>query len=128
MNRDAVFKNPDTHCTTLRWFTCTVVGALGYITYVAILIYQRLAQHYIIFASVAGKARTDDAAAHDDKHIVIEFSDLPAGAAAGTTFTITGLGSAAADDATTTAVAAASAAAAAPADAYPMPESDGRPP
>ena len=101
-----------------------MVGALGYITYVAILAYQRLAQHYIIAAnaSVAGKARTAAAAANADKHIVIELNDLPASAAARTTFTITGIGSAAAADAATTTAAAAAAAA----DAYPAPESDGR--
>ena len=33
-------------CTPLRWLNCVVIGALGYVTYVAILAYQRLAHHY----------------------------------------------------------------------------------
>lgn len=39
-------------CAPLRWITCVVVGAFGYVTYVAMLAYQRLAQHY----TVAGAA------------------------------------------------------------------------
>ena len=40
-------------CSPMRWMNCTAVGVFGYITYVAMLAYQRLAQHYVVAGTMA---------------------------------------------------------------------------
>ena len=55
-------------CGTMRWVNVGVVGAHGYLTYVAMLVYQRLTHHYAHAAAPAAAA----AAAEGGKRAPLE--------------------------------------------------------